>query len=247
MWQVRRNERRHEARETSRRQVLGAALSGAAGFVVSSRRSEAAATGGDAEVLVHGVAELPAGELAWRLVQDVAELPGKPRFELRALGFMICRFAPILVTEQATGAAFRLEAFSAAFVPEGVSQMRESLGVTEADYLRLALVPPEQATDRGGDRLLFGGRAFASPGGRRAMTLTRLTLQADETETLDGGAGDAFVLTEQGSALIAAGADERTLVTTVGSDTSYGIGLFTGPLAITGERDGTLVIVAGIR
>ena len=78
------------------------------------------------------------------------------------------------------------------------------------------------------------------------MMLTRLSLQLDETVALDGGVGDVFVLTEQSSAVIAAGADQRTLTTTVGSDTSYGIGLFSGPLTVTGARDGTLVVVAGI-
>jgi hypothetical protein len=231
----------------TRRQVLAASLAGIATGISLPRLGKNAAAAADlTEVLVRGVAGLPLGDVAWRLVQDVAEAPGAGQFERRALGFIICRSSPIQVTEQATGSAFRLEAHSAAFVAAGVAQLRESLVASAVDYLRLALVPAPEALESGGDRLLFAGRAFASPALPSAMTLSRLTLQLGAVVAREGAVGDTFVLVEQGSVDVIAGPERRTLTTVVGSDTAYGIGLFTEPLTISGARDATIVLVAEI-
>ncbi len=114
------------------------------------------------------------------------------------------------------------------------------------DYLRLALVPAPEATNNGGDRLLFAGRAFTAPAGPLAMTLSRLTLQMGGAVAREGAVDDVFVLVEQGSIDVIAGPERRTLTTVVGSDPSYGIGLFTEPLTISGARDATIVLVAEI-
>ncbi len=87
-----------------------------------------------------GQATLPAGQpVAWRVVSDVAEVAPEATFERRALGFAVntTPFGALLVTVEATGAAFRLVPGEAAFTPDGVMQRRESLGRGPGSYLRL--------------------------------------------------------------------------------------------------------------
>ena len=219
----------------------------AAAVAPPATRAPAQASG-EAEVVVRGAAPMPAGEVAWRLVQDVAEPRGEARFEERALGFAIPLplWNPLLLTDEATGAAYRIDGDGAAFVPDGLVQRRESLDEEAVPYLRLALVPAAEAADPGGDRLLFSGEPFAAPTGDRELTLLRVGLQAGESITVTGAADETFVLVEQGSAIVAGKAGEATLTTIVGSGTSYGIGSFAGDVAIIGERDATYVVAAVI-
>src|SRR5437867_10141318 len=40
-------------------------------------------------VIAQGVAEMPAAQIAWRVVQDTADVPGEAEYEGRALGFAV--------------------------------------------------------------------------------------------------------------------------------------------------------------
>src|SRR3954449_4080146 len=63
---------------------------------------------GHESVIAQGVAALPTGKAAWRVIQDTAELPSSAQVEQRALGFALATAGPILVTDQTTGARVRL-------------------------------------------------------------------------------------------------------------------------------------------
>jgi hypothetical protein len=203
---------------------------------------------GMAELLVRGEVVLPddGAPLAWRLVQDVAEAAPAAGFERRALGFAVATdpFAPLLLTDEATGSACRLLPGEAAFVREGTVQRRESLGPDAVGYLRIGLVSAGAAGDAGGDRLRFAGPTFAAPTGVSALALLRIPLEAGTRSVLPAGAGAALLVVEQGEVDLEAAGGRETLTTTVGSDTAYAVRSVVGPATITGRRGATSLLAA---
>src|SRR4051812_16192763 len=122
-------------------------------------------------VIALGVAEMPATTVAWRIVIDTAEPWGQAQFEQRALGFVLAREDPILLTAQDSGVRARLAAREAQFVPDGIWQRRESLAASPTTDYRIALVPAPKASDAGGDILIFAGNPFTVPPGARDLDL----------------------------------------------------------------------------
>lgn len=204
-------------------------------------------------LLVRGEAELAEGApLAWRVVRDVAEVGPAARFEERALGFAVAAgpFTSLLLTDEATGSAFRLAPGEAAFVREGTRQRRESLGEMPDSYLRIGLVAEAAANDAGGDRLLFPGPAFPAPAGPVTLSLHRLALAAGQSIGIPPGAGesDTLLLVEQGGLEleVGEGAARDLMRTVVGSDTAYAIRSVPAVATLYATRDATSVLIAGI-
>ncbi len=201
-------------------------------------------------LLIQGDAELDGTDMAWRVVRDVAEVGTEARFERRALGFAVSRssFSDLLLTDQATGSAYRLATGEAAFVREGTMQRRESLGNGPDAYLRIGLVAAGSAEDAGGDRLEFAGPAFRTPSGLVALTLQRMSLESGQTAYVVPGAGQALLLVEQGEIEIEEGeaAPRERMQTVVGSDTSYAIRSLMGGTTLFAMRDATSVLGATI-
>jgi len=196
--------------------------------------------------LAAGIAEMPATEIAWRIVEDVAEPPGQAAFEQRALGFAMLPTAPIRITNQATGRQRVIDERGAAFVADGVTERRESLVNGAASYLRVALVSSEKRDDPGGDRLIFAGDPFPAPTGSREMTLYLDDLDLGDSATLIGSGSPFLVLVVQGSATIESDAGVESMTTVVGSGTSYAAGSFDGAVQIVAERNATVLVIATI-
>ena len=218
-----------------------------AGFAASARARQASAS---SALLIRGEAELGSGEMAWRVVRDVADMGAAAQFERRALGFAVNSgiFSDLLLTDQATGSAYRLAPGEAAFVREGTMQRRENLADGPESYLRIGLVAAENARDAGGDRLEFAGPRFSAPEGVVTLSLERIALDAGATSYVMPGLGQALVLVEQGEIDIEQGeaAPRERMQTVVGSDTNYAIGSLMGGTMLYGMRDGTSVLVATI-
>ena len=115
---------------------------------------------------------------------DTAEPWGQAQFEQRALGFVLAREDPILLTDQDSGARGRLAAREAEFVPDGIWQRRESLDASPTTDYRIALVPAPKASDAGGDTLIFAGNPFTVPPGARDLDLVSGRLFAGQTDSL---------------------------------------------------------------
>lgn len=229
----------------TRRAVLlasaGLAVTGSFPFRASARQQT------DPDLLVRGAVTLSGGQpVAWRVVSDVAEVAPDAAFERRALGFAVNTsiFTPLLVTDEATGTAFRLLPGEAAFTPDGVVQRRESLGGGAESYLRIALVPGAQANDAGGDRLRFAGPSFAAPAGIVTLALVRAQLGVGDAVSLPASSGDALVIVEQGEAVLETAVGSEPLATTVGSDTAYAVRSVAGAARLVGQRSGTSVLLA---
>ena len=202
-------------------------------------------------LLVRGETDVPTGEMAWRVVQDVAEVGTDAIFQRRALGFTVNSgiFTDLLLTDEATGSAYRLVPGEAAFVGEGTMQRRESLGNDPAEYLRIGLVRADLVADAGGDRMVFSGPAFAASAETVTLTLERLELQEGDPAHAGTGMGQTLILVLQGEIEIEEGeAGPRTrLQTVVGSGISYAAHSTPWGTSITSMRDGTYVLVASMQ
>jgi hypothetical protein len=202
-------------------------------------------------LLVRGDADLSGRDMAWRVVQDVAETGAEAGFQRRALGFAVNSsvFTDLLLTDEATGSAYRLAPDEAAFVADTTMQRRESLGATPEAYLRIGLVPAEFVDDDGGDRMVYTGPAFAAPAEPVTLTLERLDLHEGDRAYAGTGLGQALILVLQGEIEIEEGeAGPRTrLQTVVGSGTSYAAHATPWGTSITAMRDATYVLVASMQ
>ena len=202
-------------------------------------------------LLVRGDADLPGGEVAWRVVQDVAEARNEAIFQRRALGFSVNTsiFTDLLFTDEVTQSAYRLAPDEAAFVAEGTMQRRESMSGAPEQYLRLALVQADLATQAGGDRLVFAGPAFVAPVGTVTLTLERLALQAGDRAHAGTGVGQTLILVLQGEIEIEEGESGpiTQLQTVVGSGISYAAHSTPWGTSVTALRDGTIVLLAAMQ
>jgi hypothetical protein len=234
-----------------RRSLLGATALG----LGLSRVHAPSASGAQGSVrpmlLVRGETTLSGSPRAWRVVSDLAEVGDAASFERRSRGFAVATnpFNALLLTDEATGSAYRLVPGEAAFVRDGTMQRCESLGDTAESYLRIALVTAA-AADAGGDRLRFAGPAFSTAAGLVTLALFRVALDPGDAFGLPPGAGDSetLVLVEQGNVELEVGeGDPRDrLQTVVGSDTAYAIRSVAGPATLYGQREGTRVLMAVI-
>lgn len=154
---------------------------------------------GHAQVIAHGLAAMPADEVAWRIVGDAAPLPEDAEVEDYALGFALAGRGAMLLNDADDAGRVRLAAGEAAFVPNAIRQQRLSLGDDPAPYYRLTLVPADDAdATAGDDTLLFAGEPFAAPGdGDFDLDLVRDVLLADEsTEVVETGSPIVVLVTD---------------------------------------------------
>jgi hypothetical protein len=204
----------------------------------------------DGTLLVRGNTVLPGGEMAWRVVEDGAEQGTDAIFQQRALGFTVnTAFGDLLLTDEATGSAYRLAPDEAAFVTQGTMQRRESLGRTPERYLRIGLVQAGLETDAGGDRMVFSGPVFTAPASRVTLTLERFNLNDGDGAYASPGQGQALILVLQGEIEIEEGeaGPRMHLQTVVGSGTSYAAHATPWSTSITAMRDATYVLVASMQ
>jgi hypothetical protein len=193
---------------------------------------------GHAQIVAQGVSFLPDGNAAWRIVEDTAEPLDAAVPEERALGFSVALDQGILINDYTYGTQARLAADEAAFVGSGVSQQRVSLDGNNAPYLRIALVPANQANEAGGDTMVYAGDSFNAPDGRRDIDLLRDVLQDGEETLISAGEAPSLIHVIGGSVSV----DDGNDVFTLDEGESATID---GEMMVTGQSDDA-TIIAGI-
>ncbi len=226
--------------------IVTVLLLSAGGSTTATARQAVSLSDGLPAVLAQGTDLMPAQAVAWRIVADVAEVPGEAAFEERALGFAFQSTDPLRLTDQTTGVERVIDNTEAAFVADGATEKRESLGGRTASYLRIAVVPSEKRDDPGGDRLIFAGDAFLGPEGERSLTLYQTELQVGDPMVVVGSGAPVLVLVLQGSVTVATDGGLTDLTTVVGSGTYYAAGSFDGSMRLVANRDATFVAFATI-
>jgi hypothetical protein len=190
-------------------------------------------------VVAQGVAAMPAADVAWRIVRDTAEASGASEYESRAIGFALAAEDAILIDDQTTGLLHRLAPDEAAFVVDGALQRRLSLGPGPTAYYRISLVPAEQATDGGGDELIYAGDAFAAPAGLRDIDLVGGEVGTTPV-SLDPGGFELLLFVTDGAVLVRL-ADEGVSV-----EAGNAVVLSGGPADVVANGSGQASFVAAI-
>ena len=196
---------------------------------------------GHAEVIAHGIASLPASEVAWRVVEQTAAVAADARIDEGSLGFALANGGAIVVEESAFGTRTRLAPGEAAFVADGARQRRVSLGDSSVPYYGLELLPAEEATNSN-DALVTGGESFPAPTeeGEHDLDLVRDVLDADEETQLPDTGSPSLILVTTGNADVT-GADGDVVTLRPGE-----AGAFSGEVNVKGRGPEKTVVVAAL-
>jgi hypothetical protein len=129
---------------------------------------------GSAQVVAQGLADLPDGELVWRLVERDAQPRDQAESGARVTGWVFAREESILLTNTVDDVPVdvaRLAPGEAFLVQEGTIQARSSESGTTATYLSFELVPAARVNSTGSGRLIWATAAFTPPDGQRDLDL----------------------------------------------------------------------------
>ncbi len=232
MLRLKRRDRRRSVRATAAILTVIALLGSQMGVLARLQATLDAPSpaSGHASVIAQGVAEMPVDPVAWRVVLDTADPIDVAAPIERALGFVVADPDGVQVIDASTEAQQRLAAGEASFVPEGAVQTRASLTDAATNYLRVALVAEEEATDAGSDELVFGGTAFAAPTDLRDIDLVRDVLTLDENTTIAASDYPTLVIATDGEIEVTVNGERTRLADGEAAE-------FTGELIVTGLSD----------
>ncbi len=196
---------------------------------------------GHAEVIAHGIALLPASDVAWRVVERTAAVAADARIDEGSLGFALANGGAIVVEDSAFGTRARLAPGEAAFVADGARQRRVSLGDSSVSYYGLELLPAEEATNSN-DALVAGGESFPAPteDGEHDLDLVRDVLDADEETQLPDTGSPSLILVTTGNADVTGG--DGDVVTLRPGEA----GAFSGEVKVTGRGPEKTVVVSAL-
>ncbi|MEA2528164.1 MAG: hypothetical protein QOF73_5391 [Thermomicrobiales bacterium] len=203
--------------------AVGSAL-GATAAVLQADGDGPSPARGHAEVIAHGVAALPADEVAWRVTR--AELPRLADAPAQDdLGFVLADEDALLLNDLNTGVQIRMAAGEAAFTAQGSVQQQVALGSGPVGYYRIDLVAAGEADDAGGDEAIFAGEAFDAPDGNRDIDLVRDVLERDEEVELTLGSEDvpAVLFVTDGAVELVPADDSGTLPNRLSAGEAAGV------------------------
>ena len=154
-----------------------------------------------AQVIAHGVAPMPADEIAWRLTVDRALPPTRADAEERPAGFILADKSVVaLVDEEGTRLA-RIAPGEAIWAEPGVARAIIGLQRKAPDYYVIALVPATELAE--GDPVLIGGAPFAAPTGDTFdVDLVRDVLNRAEESVVSTGPSPALLLVTSGTVFV---------------------------------------------
>jgi len=145
-----------------------------------SDRNTSPATG-TAQVVAQGLAEMPTGDLVWRLVEREALPRAEAESGERVTGWVFAREESIILTDVDDNDPVdvaRLAPGEAYLVQAGTDQIRASDSDSATTYLSFELVPAEQAQSTGNGTLIWTTAAFSPPDGLRDLDLVANSLPA---------------------------------------------------------------------
>lgn len=191
------------------------------------------ATGG-AQVIAHGVLEIPEGDLVWQIERQVAPPPAAAEPAAATTGFLLGSAGAVLVENAPEGEQTRLAPGEAVLTRAGTEQVRAAIGPTAATYFTISLAAPGAAASAPGE-LVFASEPFVGLNGRHDVDLVRDVLAAAESTELPAGAGPTLMFVTAGAADVALASGE---VVTLAVDQAIALA---GPLVVTAGADGAAV------
>ena len=220
--------------------VLGLIVGGSGAVRSTPADAQVVTLGGPAAtptVIAQGVATLPDGDAAWRVVRAL----GGPREDQRpttgATGFVLAGADPVLLSDLDSSEQKLLGAGEATWVAGGSEQQRASLGDGDVTYTELSLVAAEDAKQAGDGDLIFAGGGFRAPSDARDISLSLVTLVKGQSFDIDVANGQSLVFVTAGVVAVSTGGDLAS-----GDAQAYGDGV-----TLTNEtNDAARLVVAAI-
>jgi hypothetical protein len=150
-----------------------------------------------AQVIAHGVAPMPADEIAWRLVVDRAMPPTRADAEERLAGFILADKGVVALVNQDGTRLARLAPGEAIWTESGVARAVVGLERKAPDYYDIAIVPATEVAE--GDQVVIGGAPFLAPAGDAFdVDLIRDLLNRAEESVVSTGPSPALLLVTSG-------------------------------------------------
>lgn len=193
--------------------------------------TDASPAAGGAQVIAHGVLEIPDGDLIWQIERQTAPAPAAAEPAAATTGFLLGSAGAVLVEDAPEGEQTRLAPGEAVLTRAGTAQVRAAIGPTAATYFAISLVAAGTAASPAGE-LVFASEPFVGLNGRHDVDLVRDTLGAAETTELPAGAGPTLVFVTAGAVDVALASGE---VVTLAADQAIALA---GPLVVTAGADG---------
>jgi hypothetical protein len=155
-----------------------------------------------AQVIAHGVAPMPADEIAWRLTVDRAQPPTRADAEERPAGFILADKGVVALVDQDGRRLARIAPGEAVWTEPGVAQAVNGIERKAPDYYGIALVPAAELAE--GGPIIIGGAPFVAPTGDTFdVDLIRDVLNRAEESVVSTGPSPALLLVTGGTALVA--------------------------------------------
>lgn len=160
---------------------------------------EASPAARHAQVIAHGVAEMPAGEIGWRVDVKRAVIPGRAIPEAGEIGFVLASDGLIAISDDRGNVLTRLAPGEAAW-NDGSSRAVISLAGKTIDYTDIALIP---ARPKGSGGNATTHDPFAAPvGAAFDIDLIRDVLDRGEESVIPAGSGPMLILVTDGRAFV---------------------------------------------
>jgi hypothetical protein len=154
-----------------------------------------------AQVIAHGVALMPADEIAWRLTVDRARPPTRADAEERPAGFILADKGVVALVDQEGRRLARIAPGEAVWAEPGVARAVIGIERKAPDYYDIALVPASELT--AGDLVVIGGAPFLAPTGDTFdVDLIRDVLNRADESVVSTGPSPALLLVTRGTVLV---------------------------------------------
>ena len=154
-----------------------------------------------AQVIAHGVAPMPADEIAWRLTVDRAQPPNRADADERPAGFILADKGVVALVDQEGRRLARIAPGEAVWTEPGVARAVIGIERNAPDYYDIALVPATELAE--GAPVLIGGAPFVAPTGETFdVDLIRDVLNRAEESVVSTGPSPALLLVTSGTVLI---------------------------------------------
>jgi hypothetical protein len=150
-----------------------------------------------AQVIAHGVAPMPADEIAWRLAISRADPQTRADAEERRAGFILADKGVIALVDQEGTRLARIAPGEAVWTVPGVARAVIGIERKAPAYYDIALVPATEPAED--DPVLIGGMPFVAPTGDAFdVDLIRDVLNRAEESVVSTGPSPALLLVTSG-------------------------------------------------
>jgi hypothetical protein len=154
-----------------------------------------------AQVIAHGVAPMPADEIAWRLAVDQAMPPTRADADVRRAGFILADKGAVALVDQDGTRLARIAPGEAIWTAPGVAHAVIGIERKAPDYYDIALIPATELA--AGDLVLIGGMPFIAPiGDAFDVDLIRDVLNRTEESIVSTGPSPALLLVTSGMVFV---------------------------------------------